>query len=133
VQINCISFSVEDKLLKTVLIVDDSEFMRTLIKKKISDLDINVIGEAGDGKEALEKYIEIKPDIVTLDLAMQEHGGLEALGEIIKIDPDAKVIIVCSTAGQGGIVEEAEALGAFAIVKKPLKDDELVEVFKKLL
>ena len=119
--------------MKTVLVVDDSEFMRTLIKKKISELDVEVIGEAGDGKIALEKYIELKPDIVTLDLAMQEHGGLEALEKIKKHDPDAKIIIVCSTAGQGAVTDEATALGAYAIVKKPLTNNDLVDIFKTLM
>jgi len=119
--------------MKTVLVVDDSEFMRTLIKKKISGLDVEVIGEAEDGKIAFEKYIELKPDIVTLDLAMQEHGGLEALKKIIQHDPGAKIIIVCSTAGQGSVTDEATALGAYAIVKKPLVNDDLVEIFKTLM
>ena len=119
--------------MKTVLIVDDSEFMRTLIKKKISDLDLSVIGEAGDGKIAVEKYIELKPDIVTLDLAMQEHDGIEALKKIMQHNPDAKVIIVCSTGGQGSVIDEAKALGAYSIVNKPIKDDELVNVFKTLM
>ena len=119
--------------MKTVLVVDDSEFMRTLIKKNISGLDVEVIGEAEDGKIALEKYIELKPDIVTLDLAMQEHGGLEALEKIMQHNPDAKVIIVCSTAGQGTVTDEATALGAYAIVKKPIIGNVLVDVFKSLI
>jgi len=119
--------------MKTVLVVDDSSFMRTLIKKNINDLDVEVIGEAEDGKDALDKYIELKPDIVTLDLAMQEHGGLEALEKIMQHDPDAKVIIVCSTAGQGSVIEQATELGARAIVKKPLMNNDLAEAFKPLL
>jgi len=123
----------EVETVKTVLVVDDSEFMRTLIKKNISGLDVEVIGEAENGKVALEKYIELKPDIVTLDLAMQEYGGLEALEKIMLHNPDAKVIIVCSTAGQGEVIDKATELGAYAIVKKPLKNDELTEIFKSLL
>ena len=119
--------------MKTVLVVDDSDFMRTLIKRNISALDVSVVGEASDGKIAVEKYLELKPDIVTLDLAMQEHDGIEALKEIKKHNPDANVIIVCSTGGQGPIIDEAIALGACAVIKKPLKDDELVNAMKKLL
>jgi len=119
--------------MKTVLIVDDSEFMRTLIKRKISGLDINVVGEAGDGKVALEKYIELKPDIVTLDLAMEEHGGIEALEKIKQHNPDAKVIVVCSTGGQSTALDQANALGAHAIVQKPLKDDTLTDIVRGLL
>ena len=119
--------------MKTVLVVDDSAFMRTLIKKNISGLDVEVIGEAENGKIALEKYIELKPDIVTLDLAMQEHGGLEALEKIMQHNPDAKVIIVCSTAGQGEITDKAMELGAYAIVKKPIVNNVLTDVFKSLV
>ena len=119
--------------MKTILVVDDSGFMRNLIKKHISALDVTVVGEAEDGKIAFEKYVELKPDIVTLDLAMHEHGGIEALTKIKQHDPDANVIIVCSVAGQNAIIEEAKALGALAIINKPLKDDELANVIKELL
>ena len=119
--------------MKTVLVVDDSGFMRNLIKKHLSTIDVEVIGEAEDGKVAVEKYIELKPDIVTLDLAMHEHGGLEAFEKMKQHDPNAKVIIVCSTAGQNVVIEEVKALGACAIINKPLKDDELVNAVKELL
>ena len=119
--------------MKTVLIVDDSEFMRSLIKKDISELDVSVIGEAANGKIAVEKYIELKPDIVTLDLAMHEHGGIEALEKIMQHDPGAKVIIVCSTAGQETVINDAKAMGAYEIVNKPLKHDGLKNAIKSLL
>ena len=119
--------------MKTVLVVDDSDFMRTLIKRNISGLDVTVVGEASDGKIAVEKYLELKPDIVTLDLAMQEYNGIDALKEIKKHDPDANVIIVCSTGGQGPVIDEAKELGAHAIINKPLKDDELANAIRSLL
>lgn len=119
--------------MKTVLVVDDSEFMRKLIMKHIKDLDVSIIGEAEDGKIAVEKYIELKPDIVTLDLAMHEHGGIEALKKIMQHNPEAKVIIVCSTAGQDSVLDEAKALGAHAIINKPIKTEELIDAFNSLL
>ena len=119
--------------MKTVLVVDDSGFMRTLIKKNISTLDVIVVGEAEDGKVAVEKYIELMPDIVTLDLAMLDHDGVEALKGIMQHDPNAKVIIVASTAGQETVINEAKSLGACAIINKPLKDDELKNAIKALL
>jgi len=119
--------------MKTVLVVDDSGFMRTLIKKHLKFLDVAVVGEAEDGKVAIEKYIELKPDIVTLDLAMLDHDGIEALEGIMAHDPKAKVIIVASTAGQSSVVDEAKALGAYTIISKPLKDDELVNAIKALM
>ena len=119
--------------MKTILVVDDSGFMRNLIKRHVSILDVDVVGEAENGKIAVEKYIELKPDIVTLDLAMHEHGGLEALQEIRKIDPDANVVIVCSIAGRSAILEEVKKLGVHAIINKPLKDDELTNAIRELL
>ena len=119
--------------MKTVLVVDDSGFMRNLIKRNISGLDISVVGEAENGKVAVEKYFELKPDIVTLDLAMNEYDGIGALKVIMKHNPDAKVIIVCSIGGQDVVVDEARALGACAIISKPIKDDELVNAIKSLL
>jgi len=119
--------------MKTVLVVDDSGFMRNLIKKHISTLDVEVVGEAENGKVAVEKYIELKPDIITLDLAMHEHGGLEALIEIRKIDPDAKVVVVCSIAGRSAVLEEVKKQGVHAIINKPLQDNELADAIKELL
>ena len=119
--------------MKTVLVVDDSGFMRTLIKKHLKFLDVTVVGEAEDGKVAVEKYIELKPDIVTLDLAMLDHDGIEALEGIMAHDPNAKVIMVASTAGQNSVIDEAKALGAHAIIGKPLKDDTFVNTIKELL
>jgi len=123
---------LEVKVVKKVLVVDDSGFMRNLIKKQISTLDVTV-GEAENGKVAVEKYIELKPDIVTLDLAMHDHGGLEALIEIRQIDPDAKVVVVCSIAGRSAVLEEVKKQGVHAIINKPLQDDELVNAIKELL
>jgi len=119
--------------MKTVLVVDDSAFMRNLIKRHIGVLDVNVVGEAENGKIAVEKYIELKPDIVTLDLAMHEHGGLEALQEIKQINPDAKVVIVCSIAGRSATLEEVKKLGVHAVINKPLKDEELENAVRELL
>jgi len=119
--------------MKTVLIVDDSEFMRKLIAKHLAKLDVNIAGEAEDGKIAVEKFIELNPDIVTLDLAMHEHGGLEALRKMMQHNPDTKVIIVCSTAGQNTVIDEAKELGACAIINKPLKNEELETAIQNLL
>ena len=118
--------------MKTVLVVDDSDFMRKMIIRNISPLGLEVVGEAEDGKIAAEKYIELMPDIVTLDLAMHGHNGIEALKKIKQHNPDANVIIVCSTAGQDVIAEEAKELGAHAIVNKPIKGNELIDVIKSL-
>ncbi|MCL2704022.1 MAG: response regulator [Defluviitaleaceae bacterium] len=119
--------------MKTMLIVDDSEFMRALIKKYTNELDINVIGEADSGKSGVAKYKELMPDIVTMDLTMYEGSGIEALKEIMLINPNAVVIIVSSTAGQSPVVMEALTLGAKGVVDKGSMKTKLAETISKLL
>jgi len=118
--------------MKTILIVDDSSFMRTLVKKSISELDITIVGEAEDGKAAYEKYIELMPDIVTLDLAMVEHDGVEALRKIMEHNPKAKVIVVSSTTNQDQVFEQVTNLGAFAVITKPNIKDALVNAIREI-
>ena len=119
--------------MKSVLVVDDSAFMRSLVKKSIEGLDVTITGEAEDGKVAFEKYVELKPDIVTLDLAMLEHDGVEALRKIMQHDPDAKVIVVSSTTKQANVVDEVMSLGAYTIVNKPNIKDGLIQAVKEIL
>jgi len=115
-----------------MLIVDDSAFMRALIKKSVSELDVSIIGEADDGKAAVEKYIELKPDVVTLDLAMIEHDGIEALQKIMKHNPKAKVIIVSSTTDQDSVTEDVLRMGAFAVVNKPNIKGGIISAIKEI-
>lgn len=89
-----------------LLIVDDAMFMRTMIKNIVKDSDFEVVAEAENGLEAVKKYDEVKPDIVTLDITMPEMDGLEALAQIMAKDPSAKVIM-CSAMGQQGMVVDA--------------------------
>ena len=118
--------------MKTILVVDDSSFMRTLVKKSVSELDVTIVGEAEDGKVAYEKYIELMPDIVTLDLAMVEHDGIEALKKIIKHNPKAKVIVISSTTDQDMVSEQVKEMGAFAIITKPNIKDDLISAIQKI-
>lgn len=115
-----------------VLIVDDSTFMRLLITKILNKHEINILGEAANGKEAVDKYKELEPDVVTMDLMMNEMSGLQALEEIMKIDPEAQVII-CSSMGQKAFIREAIELGARGFVIKPFDEDALVDEVKKAL
>jgi len=119
--------------MKTILIVDDSGFMRNLIKKCISELDISVVGEAENGKVALEKYIELSPDIVTLDLAMADHDGTGALKAIIQHDPNAKVVVVSSTADSAIVINETLSLGAHTVLNKPIDKSKLTEIIAGLI
>jgi len=113
--------------MKTILVVDDSSFMRTLVKKAVADLDVTIVGEAEDGRVAFEKYAELKPDIVTLDLAMVEYDGIEALKNIISHDPNAKIIVISSTTDQDTVADDVKKLGAFAVITKPNIKDSLIE------
>ena len=119
--------------MKTMLVVDDSAFFRTLIRSHVGTLDVEIVGEAENGNEGFEKYKELMPDIVTMDLAMEEGSGIEALDKIMQHNPDAFVIVVSSTTGQPTVLEEATALGAKKIFDKPLKKDEFIEYIRGLL
>ena len=103
---------------KTILIVDDSLFMRTWLRNKLDDNMFQVITEAKDGYEAVEKYKEYNPDIVLLDITMPIVNGLTALKAIQRYDPEAKVIM-CSAMGHKSLVMEALQCGAKDFIIKP--------------
>ncbi|MCL2634672.1 MAG: response regulator [Oscillospiraceae bacterium] len=115
-----------------VLVVDDSLLMRTIIKKILVDNGFNVVGEAVNGRLGVEKYIELKPDIVTLDITLDEMDGIETLKAIKKINPDSKVVMVSAIASQTLIAEELNHAGANACITKPFKEDELLKVLLKV-
>ncbi|MBN1824093.1 MAG: response regulator [Endomicrobiales bacterium] len=121
--------------MSTILIVDDSKFMRltlkNLIEKSFSGAH-TVAGEAGSAKEAVQKYQELKPDLVTMDIIMPEESGLEAVKRIVAIDGNAKIIMV-SAMGQEKIVEEAMMLGARSFIVKPVKTEDLIKSIEKVI
>lgn len=117
--------------MKKVLIVDDAAFMRMSIKRMLANKDFEIVGEAENGLMALEKYKELNPDIVTLDITMPEMDGLETLKELKKIDPSASVIMI-SALGQEGIMKEAILSGAKGFIIKPFKEDVIVDALSKL-
>ncbi len=112
----------------TVLVCDDAMFMRNMIKRALAKTNYKVIGEAANGLEAVEKYVALNPDVVTLDITMPQMDGIEALKKIKEINPNAKVIIV-SAMGQEIYVREAIIAGANAFIIKPFKNDSLIEAF----
>jgi len=117
--------------MKTVLVVDDSSLMRRLIKNIVTKNGYEVIGEAVNGKIGVEKFKELNPDVVTLDMVMDEMNGLEALKLIIEEKPDANVIMV-SSMGQEVIVRDAIVAGAKNFLLKPFDERQVMEAFKKL-
>jgi|UniRef100_A0A7V3VTI1 two-component system chemotaxis response regulator CheY len=118
-------------MAKRILIVDDAAFMRMLLKDIITKAGYEVAGEATNGKEAVEKYRELTPDVVTMDITMPEMSGIEAAKEIMKTDPNAK-IIMCSAMGQQMMVVEAIQAGAKDFIVKPFQQGRVVEALSKV-
>ena len=113
-----------------ILIADDSALMRSILRGILESNGYKVIGEACNGKEAIKKYKELKPDMVILDITMKECDGLKALGKIMKSDPSARVIM-CSAMGQQCNILEAIKLGAKDFIVKPFQKDRVIEAIKK--
>ena len=114
-----------------VLIVDDALFMRNMLKDIIIGAGYTVVGEAANGDEAIAKYSELKPDLVTMDIVMPQKSGIEALQEIRKQDPDAK-IVMCSALGQDALVVESVQSGAKDFIVKPFKEDRVLDVIRRV-
>ena len=114
-----------------VLIVDDAVFMRDMIKDIFSGGDFEIVGEAVHGVEAVDKYKELKPDLVTMDIVMPFKSGIEATKEILAFD-DKATIIMCSALGQESLVMEAIEAGAADFIVKPFKADDVLAVVNKV-
>jgi two-component system chemotaxis response regulator CheY len=115
-----------------VLVVDDAAFMRKVITDALTDAGHDVVGEAGDGFDAVRRYQELRPEAVTLDITMPEKDGLQTLQEIVSIDPDAR-IVMCSALGQESKVLESIKLGAKDFVVKPFQPERVVGAIDKAL
>ena len=116
----------------TVLVCDDAIFMRTMISDILNQAGFEIVGEAESGLQAVQKYRELRPDLVTMDIVMPDMGGIEAVREICKQDPDAK-ILMCSAMGQQALVVEAIQAGAKDFVVKPFQPPRLLEAVSKAL
>ncbi len=114
-----------------VLIVDDAAFMRKLLKNILFSGGFDIVGEAENGKQAVELYKKLRPDIVTMDIIMPEMNGIEALKEIKKIDPNAKVVM-CTAVGQEQMVKTAIKFGARGYIVKPFQAPKVIEELKKV-
>lgn len=117
--------------MKTVLVVDDAAFMRVTIKNMLEKNGFSVVGEAENGKVAIHKYHELKPDIVTMDITMPEMDGLSALKTIMQLNPGAHIVMMTAM-GQQGMVKEAVMAGAKGFIVKPFKEETVISALSKL-
>ena len=117
--------------MKSVMIVDDSRTSRKILRSILEDAGHEIVGEAMDGQDGINKYKDLKPDIVTLDITMPVMDGLEALKIIKEDDQSAKVIMV-TAAGQQNKMIDAIKMGASEFVTKPFEPDEIVKMVNKL-
>ncbi len=115
-----------------ILIVDDAAFMRMMIKNILVKEGYEVVGEAENGAQAVEKYKELSPDLVTMDITMPEMDGISAVKEIMKINSGAKVVM-CSAMGQQAMVIDAIQAGAKDFIVKPFQADRVIEAISKVL
>ena len=116
----------------TVLVCDDAIFMRTLISDILSGSGYEVVGQAETGAQAVERYQQLLPDLVTMDIVMPDMGGIDAVKEITKIDPAAR-ILMCSAMGQQALVVEAIQAGAKDFVVKPFQPARVLEAVARVL
>ncbi len=116
----------------TVLVCDDAIFMRTMIADILTQAGYEVIGEAESGSQAGAKYRELKPDFVTMDIVMPDMSGIEAVREICREDPDAR-ILMCSAMGQQALVVEAIQAGAKDFVVKPFQPSRVLEAVQRMI
>ncbi len=118
--------------MKTVLIADDASFMRQMIRDIIEPEGYEVVGEASDGVEVVEKFRELHPDLVMMDIVMPKRSGIDAVKAIKADDPTASVVM-CSALGQETLVMEAIQAGAKDFIVKPFKPDSVVGTLAKVV
>lgn len=119
-------------MAKRILIVDDAIFMRMKLKDILEKSGFEVVAEAQNGVEAIEKYKQEKPDLVTMDITMPEMDGVTALKAIKQLDPSAKVIM-CSAMGQQSMVMDAIQSGASDFIVKPFENDRVIQSINKVI
>ncbi|AUS96337.1 two-component system response regulator [Clostridium thermosuccinogenes] len=117
---------------KRILVVDDAAFMRMMIKDILTKNGYEVAGEAENGAKAVEKYKELNPDLVIMDITMPEVDGIQAVKEIRKINGESK-IIMCSAMGQQAMVIESIQAGARDFIVKPFQAERVIEAVKKVI
>ncbi|HHX77617.1 MAG TPA: response regulator [Firmicutes bacterium] len=119
-------------MAQRILVTDDTAFMRMTLKNILQKNGYEIAGEAEDGIQAVEKYQQIKPDLVTMDITMPNMDGITAIKEIMKIDSNAK-IVVCSAMGQKSLVIDALSAGAKDFIVKPFQPDRILDAVRRVL
>ena len=117
---------------KKLLITDDALIIREIIKDTAQSAGWEVVGQAANGQEAIERYQELRPDAVTLDLVMPEYDGLHALDGILALDPNAKVLVV-SALEQKNVLKDAFRRGATDFIVKPFDKAQLLSTLENML
>lgn len=117
---------------KRILIVDDSGYMRQVIRRHLEAQGFEIVGEATDGSQVTEMAQRLKPDLITMDLSMRELGGIEATRQVKKVLPDVKIIVV-SALGESRFVKEAIMAGAHDFIIKPFTEERLISSVKSAL
>lgn len=115
-----------------ILVCDDSAFMRMMLKKVLVDNGHEIVGEAGDGMEAVQLYRQHKPDLATMDITMPKMDGIQAVAHIHEENPLARIIMVTAL-GQRGIITDALKAGASDFIVKPFDNDQIIATLKKVL
>ena len=122
----------EEASTRLALVCDDKSYIRRVIGKVLEQVGVTVVGEAETGVEAVQKYQELSPDLVTMDIVMPGMSGLDAAREILRLDPAAHILI-CSGMGQEALVAEAMDAGARGYVLKPFTLSDLLEAIQAAL
>jgi two-component system chemotaxis response regulator CheY len=115
-----------------ILIADDLSFMRMIQKEILTERGYTIVGEATDGREAVEKFKALRPDLVLLDITMPNMNGLEAMRQIFALEPKARVIM-CSALGQQNLIVEAIKAGVKDFIVKPFKPERILSAIEKAL
>ena len=132
----CFLWSIEIRIrmgekVMRILILDDSSFMRMMLRKMLERGDHEIVGEAENGKEAIWRYMVLTPDLVVMDITMPILSGIEAVKEICSHDPNAKVLM-CSAMGQHSIIRECIEYGAKGFITKPFQAECILEEIERI-
>lgn len=118
-------------MASSVMIVDDADVIRLVLRDLLTENGFQVVGECSNGLEAVAKYKELRPDVVTLDITMPEQDGLWALEHILAEDPSAKVVMVTAVDERNALIK-AIRLGARDYIVKPFEEERVLSAIKKV-